>query len=131
MVILDSNIIIDHLRTQGTKNSLLEKVAQQISKENLALSVISIQELFAGISTRNAEKEKIIWATLAPLKIIAYSTEVAELAGKLERDMVQPLDFVDAAIAATAILNAAELFTLNEKHFQKIPGLQLFQCPKK
>ena len=34
---------------------------------------------------------------------------------------------VDAAIAATAIVNGADLCTLNQKHFLKIPNLELFE----
>ncbi len=36
------------------------------------------------------------------------------------------LDVPDGLIAATAIRNDVELFTLNKKHFQFIKGLRLY-----
>ncbi len=43
------------------------------------------------------------------------------------RDSKTPIQFADAAIAATAIINGAELYTLNKKDFEKIPGLLLYR----
>jgi len=51
MVILDTNIIIDHLRQK--QESLFENLVNKINKNELAISVITIQELFTGKSTRN------------------------------------------------------------------------------
>jgi predicted nucleic acid-binding protein len=125
MVILDTNIIIDYLRSQST-SSPLQKIVAQISKTNLAVSVITLQELYSGLSTRNKNNERIIWEILAPLRMLPYSTEVAKVAGTIVRDC-DNMEFADAAIAATAIENGADLFTLNIRHFQGIPKLSLFQ----
>lgn len=37
------------------------------------------------------------------------------------------IDFADAAIAATAIINKVALCTLNKKHFEGISDLELYQ----
>jgi len=52
MVILDTNIIIDHLRSKGKKESVLMDIIQKYPKEMLGISVISIQELFEWKSTK-------------------------------------------------------------------------------
>jgi len=125
MVILDTNIIIDHLRQSKKKKSLLIKLAAQKPKEILGLSMISVQELYEGRSTKNKIKEQFLLATIAPLKIFPYTYEVAKLAGEIARDLSRSIQLADATIAATAIINGAQLFTLNKKDFQKIKNLAL------
>lgn len=127
MVILDTNIIIDHLRQPKKKKSLLVKLAAQKPKEILGLSMISIQELYEGRSTKNKIKEQFLLATIAPLKIFPYTYEVAKLAGEIARDLSRSIELADATIAATAIINEAQLFTLNKKDFQKIKDLKLIE----
>jgi predicted nucleic acid-binding protein len=127
MVVIDTNIIIDHLRLQKTEQeSLLMKLAKQLPKETLALSIISIQELYEGLSTRDSQKEQYLLATISPLKILSYTYETAQLAGQIARDLNHPIELADAAIAATTILNGASLQTINKKDFIDIKDLQLF-----
>ncbi len=126
MVILDTNIIIDHLRQQKKGKTHLKEVAKMKPKEALALSVISIQELYEGKSTRKKKEEEYLLATVAPLKILPYNFEIAQLAGEIARDLKNPIEFADATIAATTILKEASLYTLDEKHFKNIENLELF-----
>ena len=124
MVILDTNIIIDHLRLPKSKLSQLIKIVEQKPKESLAISVLSIQELYEGKSTRSKTKEQFLLATIAPLKILPYTFEVAQLAGRIARDLKRPIELVDAAIAATAVFNGISLLTLNQKDFRGIKDLR-------
>lgn len=125
MVILDTNIIIDHLRQPKKKQSYLAKIAQQQPKQTLAMSMMSIQELYEGKSTKNKRKEEYLLATISPLKILPYTYETAQLAGKIARDLKRSIEMADAAIAATAILHGAQLFTLNKTDFQGIGELEI------
>jgi|SRR3989344_1876337 len=126
MVVLDTNVIIDHLRQSNTTiDTHLMEVAKKISKESLAISVISIQELYEGKSTRNKSKEMYLLTTISALKILPYTYEIAKLAGEIARDLNRSTELADAAIAATCIINSAELFTLNAKHFKNINNLEL------
>lgn len=127
MVVLDTNIIIDHLRHKGQTPSALMKIAARISKNNLAISVISIQELYEGKSTLNAEKERYLQETVSPLTVLPYTYETAQYAGEIARDSNRPIELADAAIAATAIIKGAQLATLNIKDFIGITGLELYK----
>lgn len=127
MVVLDTNIIIDHLRQHPKTKSRLDIINKEVSKEDLALSVVSIQELYIGQSTKVKSAENLVVATVVPLKILPYTYEVAELAGKLSRDSKGLMQFADAAIAATAIVNGCQLYTLNKKDFLEIPELEFFE----
>lgn len=126
MVILDTNIIIDHLRQYPrNKKSVLDDIIKKITPNNLFLSVISMQELFAGDSTRNKQLEEWVLDVISPFKILPYTEKIARLAGQIERDLGRLIEFPDAAIAATAIINRASLFTLNKKDFRGIKNLEL------
>ncbi|HVC36568.1 MAG TPA: PIN domain-containing protein [Candidatus Dormibacteraeota bacterium] len=125
MVVLDTNIIIDHLRLQGTQESQLMAIVRQKPKEVLALTTISLQELYEGRSTKDSQKEQYLLATISPLRILPYTYEVAKLAGEIARDLDRTIEFADAAIAATTILNGGSLHTSNKKDFVGIVQLQL------
>ena len=126
MVVLDTNIIIDHLRLQSAKaDSKLMHIARQKPKETLAISIISVQELYEGRSTKDGQKEQYLLATISPLKILPYSYDIAKLAGEIARDLERPIELADATIAATTILNGSSLMTSNTKDFVGIPRLQL------
>lgn len=126
MVILDTNIIIDHLRTLGKKESHFVKLSKILPKEDLAISLVTIQELFQGKSTRSVEQEKNLLAVIEPLKILPYTYQIAKIAGQINRAVKNTIEFADSAIAATAIVNEAKLFTLNKKDFHHISGLELW-----
>lgn len=127
MVVLDTNIVIDHLRQTGKGDTLLLRIAQKVPKEMLALSVISLQELYEGQSTRQKQKEEYLLVTIAPLRMLSYTYETAELAGKIARDREKPIEFADAAIAATAVISDAQLCTLDKKDFSGIADLAFFE----
>lgn len=126
MVVLDTNIIIDHLR-RPTGTAVLSQLVQKYPGEKLAISVISVQELYEGKSTALEERERDMLASLAPLKILGYSREVAETAGKICRDTTKKYDFPDAAIAATCLVNHCQLATLDKKDFVGIEGLEMLE----
>lgn len=128
MVILDTNIIIDHLR-QREKTTRLRRIAISAPEENLRLSIISIQELYVGLSTRGRLEEQVLQMTIQAFEILPYTYEIAKQAGELMRDSQSLLKFADAAIAATAITHGALLYTLNRRHFAPVPGLELYEGP--
>ncbi len=125
MVVLDTNVIIDHLRLPKGSETALLKITGLNPGKIIAVSVISIQELYQGKSSRESAKEDDIRMILDNVKILPYDMKAARFAGELIRDLSCPIGFADAAIAATAILNGAYLFTLNKKDFIDIKNLQL------
>lgn len=124
MVVVDTNIIIDHLRTQQNHSQLM-RIAKKYPKETLAISMISVQELYEGRSTRDSQKEQFLLATISPLKILPYTYEVAQLAGEIALELDRPIELADAAIAATVLVHNSTLLTLNKKNFKDIRDLRL------
>lgn len=127
MVILDTNIIIDHLRSKTNRRSALVELVATHPPHNLGLSLISVQELYEGQSTLDPNRAKDLLATIAPLQLLPYTYEIAKLAGEIARDHYRPIELADAAIAATAIIHQAPLYTLNRKDFVQISNLELLR----
>ena len=123
MVIIDTNIIIDHLRQTDKSESLLTKLSLQ--EASIAISRITIQEVYQGKSTCDRDKELQLREPIEKLEVLSYSFEIAKMAGELMRDSKKIISFPDAAIAATAIVNDCKLLTLNKKDFENIAQLQL------
>lgn len=122
MVVLDTSVIIDHLRRK-IKGTILDLLVEKYGWSELAISTVSVQELFVGLSSKN-QKEEIL-NLISLMKILPYTFKVAEKAGEILRDSKTGMNFVDAAIAATCVLNDCKLATLNTGDFLKIKGLDL------
>ncbi|MEK7188719.1 MAG: PIN domain-containing protein [Patescibacteria group bacterium] len=125
MVVVDTSVVIDHLR-RPPEESILIKLIEDNMEETFGISVVSVQELYVGRSTKDEAKERQLLSTLGSLEILSYNLEVAKLAGMIARDSKDLVDFADAAIAATTIAAGGKLFTLNKKHFKGILNLSLF-----
>ncbi len=112
LVLLDTNVVITHLRS-----GLLLNVG---SETEFAVSVITEAELFrlAGISD---EEETHVAFFLKYTKIFAVDSGIARMAARLGRTRKTGLP--DLLIAATAITHGISLATKNRKDFSKIPEL--------
>ncbi len=124
MVIIDTSILIDYLRRPQVDSPFKEFIKQN-QEEKMVISILTIQELYAGKSSREAKRESFFLDIIDKMEILPYNFETAQLAGELTRDYDTNFEFPDAAIAATAILNKAKLLTLNKKDFKGIKGLKL------
>lgn len=124
MVILDTNIVIDHLRHTTSGESLLMRITKTHDPTTLALSPITIQELYEGTSTKIPAKLQAMLAVVTPLTLLPYTAETAQKAGEIARDLGRPIELADAAIATTTIIHNGQLATLNKKDFAGIPDLR-------
>lgn len=127
MVIVDTSIIIDHLRQKRGGETNFKLLLRAFGKEYIGVSILSIQELYSGQSTKKEAKEQQILAVISPLSILPYSYEIGQLAGQVTRNSKRPIGFADAAIAATGLYYQYSLATLNLKDFQGIAHLDLVE----
>lgn len=121
-LLVDSDIVIDHLRGFETARNFL-KSAQQNSE--LYLSAVSVVELYSGSETRQADRLKIVEQLVSSFEISLLIPSIARQAGFLRRDYNK--SFADMIIAATALEYGFILATRNIKDFKAIPKLKLFQ----
>lgn len=126
MVVIDTSVIIDHLRQiERQRETKLVQLARNWSKTQLALSTISIQELYLGKSMNDIRNEQQLLAIVSSMTLLPYTLEIAQRAGDLGRQSKTSMEFADLAIAATCLVNQAKLATLNTKHFRSITEIEL------
>lgn len=121
MIVLDSSILVDHLRgDERAHAALLSAIAD---RERLVASVLTRVEILAGM---RPTEETATRQLLGSLEWIGVDEELAEHAGLLasrylrSHPGVDPVDFV---IAATTERLNATLWTLNLKHFPMFPDI--------
>ena len=123
MIILDTDVVIDFFT--GISPGA-EGVLKLISKEEAALTAISVFELYAGIEgkRRLGQIETFIRdLTILPLDVIE-----AALAGKIYTQLKSKGQLIgthDILIAAVCLANGLPLYTKNIIHFSKIKDIQI------
>jgi len=124
--LLDTDTLIYWLK--GNKN--IEEKALTIGLDQLSYSVISHAELYFG-AYNSAQQDKNLLAiqiVSKKLALVNFNAESAQLFGKIKADLKQQGNIIldaDIMIAAITIVNKLILVTNNEKHFIRIPNINL------
>ena len=127
MIILDTSVLIDSLTGLKRSGEALRAVVDR--HELLAVPTLVLYEWLRGPRTpaELSNQEALFPAASA----LVFGQREAELSAKLYRSVTRPrAREIDLAIAATAILREAELWTQNAADFADIPCLRLFTPPK-
>ena len=117
-LLLDTNILIDHLRGDPKATVLLHDI--EVGRVVASISVITESELLSA-SSLNLRQLRDIAALLNILPKLAVTSHVAQIAARFRR--LYHIDLADALIAATAYLANTTLVTRNLKHFRSIKEL--------
>ena len=114
-VLIDSDVIIEVLRG-GNQAILQEWKKLADSHIPILISPIAFAEIGAGAL---AHEMPAIARFFAPLACVVIDEKIGNLAGEYLRQYSKShsLKIADALIAASAIRNRAELWTLNRKHY--------------
>ncbi len=121
-VLVDTSILIDHLRGRPEATDAL--AGAFADGQRVIASTVTKIEVLAGM--RAAEKRPTL-RLLDTLEWIAVDDEVAQRAGLLAREHCRShpgVGVADYAIAATVLLQDAELWTGNVRHFPMFEGLR-------
>lgn len=128
--LLDTDIAVGLLR----KNvKALDLVSEVISEGDLTISLITYAELIFGTHLANDSsreetrlkeflerfKVEISSLTLEMTEVYAKSRYILEKRG-------ERLDNFDLLIASTAVVEGATLVTNNIRHFERFPGIKLY-----
>lgn len=127
-VIVDTSILIDHLKNRSTHFLML--IEKKLSGDiELFIPYIAIIELYAGEDARQRKAREEIAKTLKGTTFIDLTFVSAQKAGELIRIYKQIPDPLDLIIAAIAIEQDAQVATNNKKHFEQIRGLKMYNFP--
>ncbi len=122
-LVVDSSILIDHLRGGSAWKRVLSQGEEDL---RLFVPTIVIFELFAGQSSRDPAIVFRIRQLIHNFQRIELDEKIAKIAGELFRDFGKHIQIQDYIIAASALSINAQVVTLNRKHFEKIPGITLY-----
>lgn len=130
-VLIDTSVIVDAERRGGAR---LRAVT---GGEDRAISVVTASELLHGVHRaadatvrmrRLSYVERVI-ARLEPLPISMHVARAhAEIWARLEANGAL-IGAHDLWIAATALAHGMPVATLNARHFDRVPGLQVLAVP--
>lgn len=124
-IVTDTSILIDYLRN-GQKGIQFIKEIDGNEDLELFLPTVVIFELFSGQSTKNPLIVAKILNLLESFQRIELTEEIARVSGQLFRDTKKRIQVSDYIIAASALQINAQIVTLNQKHFEQIPNLNLY-----
>ena len=122
MILCDTDIFIEAFKN----NTLATDSLRRIGFQNIALSAITLMELYFGaLNKRELAKIK---SRLQKLEIINLDQKITETAiNMIERyAKSHGLHIPDALIAATAICRGMQLLTYNVKDFKFVEGIRLY-----
>jgi predicted nucleic acid-binding protein len=119
-VLLDSDILIDHLRGYEPARQYLKRF--EAGELQGYLSIITVAELAAG-QMRQEDEETKVQHLLALFTHIDLDFAIAWRGGEIRRQYHTRL--ADALIAATALLHNLRLATRNLQHFTPLEGLRV------
>lgn len=121
-VVLDSNVLIDHLRAHpGARGRVRAELA---ASRTLMASTLTKVEVLAGMRSSERSATRSLFDAIG---WIGVSDEIAERAGALagaHRASHRYIETVDFVVAATAQQLEAELWTVNVRDFPMFPGLE-------
>lgn len=121
MILVDTNVLIDHIRGNEQARSAL--IAARTAGEQVSASVLTKVELIAG--ARGGETG-VLETLFDEIEWVPVDDAVAERAGELAARYGRThrgIEVVDYVVAATAEALDADLWTLNRKHFPMLPDL--------
>ncbi len=121
IVLCDTDVFIEYFH----ENERIVKELDYLGFERLAISVISVGEIYFGMRKRETA---ITRELIRRFNLFHFDKDISQLfiqymLGYHARGLGVP----DAIIAATAISNNVELFTLNRSDFEIIEGLRLYK----
>ncbi len=124
ILLVDTNVFIDHLRSKHKDTTLYWKLR---SRHRLATTSITEMELLVGaVSPRHQAAVDNVLFNLPRLPFdSAAAVQAAETWLELRRRGRQT-EIRDLMIAAIALAGCHSLVTLNQRHFEHFPGLVLF-----
>ncbi|MBQ6063904.1 MAG: PIN domain-containing protein [Prevotella sp.] len=123
--LLDTCVCISMFRNEGNVRDNLLKFGTQ----NCFISEITIAELYFGLAKADNKKRKLndiheVQKLFRVLPAFTSYREYGEIRHSLEHTGLR-VDQFDLLIGATALHHKMTLVTSNEKHFERIKGIEI------
>jgi predicted nucleic acid-binding protein len=132
-VILDSDYLIAGERQGFSVLQILERIEAAFGGVDLGISVITVAELTHGAyrakeQARQQRRLAFIDRLCMDIPVYPVTLGIARLVGRLEGELANrgfTLAFEDLAVGVTAMQLGFGVATMNRKHYELIPGLNV------
>ena len=134
-LVLDSSLIIEAERKHQTVEELLDAIQQRFGEIEVTMSAVTPAELVHGIvrantSERRGRRRAFIDELKKHVPVHPITDATAEIAGTIGGEQAAkgntiPID--DLLIGSSAVEQGYAIGTLNLRHFEKIPGLNVLK----
>ena len=132
-LILDTSILIESERRGEGVEDILRRVRKAHGETDVALSAVSAVELTHGIyrARTDADRDRrrvFVEGVFHDLIVHPLTLGIAQLAGRIEGEQAAQgvsIAMEDLIIGATTLHLGFDMVTLNVRHFQMIPGLNI------
>jgi predicted nucleic acid-binding protein len=132
-LILDTSILIESERRGEGVEDVLRRSRDLHGEIDVALSSVSAVELTHGIYRARTDADRVrrrvfVEGVFHDLITHPLTLEIAQLAGRIEGEQAAKgisIAVQDLIIGATALHLGFDVVTLNAKHFEAIPGLNV------
>lgn len=124
LILADTDVLIDYF---NGISPIAEEVENLVRENRLAISVISVFELYAGVLGK--KRLEAIETLCKGALILPLEAEAAREAGSLFTQLKSKGKLIgnqDLMIGAIALSNGIPLFTRNKGHFERIKGLEIY-----
>jgi tRNA(fMet)-specific endonuclease VapC len=124
IIIADTDVVIDFF--SGTE-PVSATISELIRGDNLALTSVTLFELYAGIVRKKRLKQ--IKDLISVIPVFPLDKKEAETATTIYKQLKQTGNLIgnqDILIAGICITHDLPLITKNTRHFSRISGLKLF-----
>ena len=121
-VLVDTPVIIDHLRNDARAVSLLTELFRE--HDRVWAATPTRTEILAGIRSRERSPMLALFDILAWVDIDIAVADAAGALAKRYRSSHSGIDTTDYLVAAAAQSVGADLVTLNVTHFPMFEGLE-------
>ena len=121
-ILLDTDILIDYLHGRDEAVSFVKA-----NSDRIILSSIAVAELHAGARGGKDDTEQtVLKSFLSLFRVVPVSGAIAKIGGLYKRDYGRShgVGIADAIVAATAMVEDAELKTLNVKHYPMLKNIE-------
>jgi predicted nucleic acid-binding protein len=127
MMILDTDVFIDHFRGQEAATSYI----QSLPVDERATTDITVMELYKGAANREELATILRFLTHNRIARLLVSEAASQRAVELvhQHGLAHGLGIPDALIAAIALEGTHTLVTDNVRHFRFITGLHVLRAP--
>ncbi|MBW1872729.1 MAG: PIN domain-containing protein [Deltaproteobacteria bacterium] len=128
-VVMDTNLVSYRMK----KHPLAKRYDQLLKKQKLAVSFMTVAEMYEGAyrASWGVNKMGNLESALGSYAVIESSPAICRRWGELRSERRhRPIATDDAWIAATALANGWPLATHNARDFEGISGLKLITVPE-